>query len=802
MLGALVLGACPKPSASPETAARGQAPALCARPADRGPAPPPADPGFAGCTRVTEGPTCWLRDDGVVTVWVPDGYALPDIVEGAAEWSERAMPGGVAVDLAPEVDRIRLAGPIDLVAHRMAPDDPYEIATGSDVDCLDADSLAELPDRVAVFARAHCASMRARGRAGPATPRADATHELIEATAAMDAIGELGLAEFYEQINAHLAVRARALAEARALLSAAGPRIPEDLGAAAKREWLLAELAVAALDRREAAARRRSLATLLRVTGDLGRAEKTEYDAALTDALHTGDYLALAQALAPRVDLQKPECDHGALNLTWTLLLAARAAGGVTWYDGPVPPLPSMDYLWWSERTAEGLDDDDACEHETADARGNARINLGLAYLLEDRVEEAAAAIGGQRPDRAEFVLVFLDVWGEILRARGDWDGAEAAYTEAMQLAGADLEAFWRARDGLARVYEDRGEDDVALRLYAEAEQAFGEASILVPLSAGREWFFSQRQEAVARQVDLLLRNDRPEQALVALRQARAAYLTSLVASTSAAQLDPEARSRLDALIQHRREGETNTVEDVDAALAAIAPSVSRVRRGAQPGELLLAWAELADGRWVGFASTDQGVDVVDPIDRPSPRRSTPRNGSGCYRPAACSVPSTSTRCPSTARRCWTRSPRRTCSTWPHPPPNRPSTASWSSPTPSPHRTNYRSPTTRPFAPRPPSSPAQRRSSPDRACAPPTCWTSFLGPMSSMPPYTPAAATTSPPVSSRWPAVRRSAALTSSRYHGSRPSSSSRAANRPVRATPKWTAWRSARPSWCGARSS
>ncbi len=96
------------------------------------------------------------------------------------------------------------------------------------------------------------------------------------------------------------------------------------------------------------------------------------------------------------------------------------------------------------------------------------------------RYDEALARIATRDQQQPNNRAVHLQVRGEVLALRGDLNGAERAYREALALAPGQLNAYL----GLARVQRAQGRSDEALKLLADGARALPQERVLPMLRA------------------------------------------------------------------------------------------------------------------------------------------------------------------------------------------------------------------------------------------------------------------------------------------------------------------------------
>ena len=240
-----------------------------------------------------------------------------------------------------------------------------------------------------------------------------------------------------------------------------------------------------------------------------------------------------------------------------------------------------------------------------------------------------------------DIALAAMEIEAQLSQARGDWAGALAGFAdvEALAVSAQAPEAEWRALRGQARVLAQSTDPDRALAAYARAARVFADQSALVPAHAGRDAFLARWEQATADQVALLLRLDRPADALAAVRRFRSSYLRTwaqvdraraLTGAERVAWADLQSRyaalanagAKLDATAWQRSAGEAEAARSARDALSrearelldqglAPSPIPDRPLRAPSPGELIVAFTEAGGRRWA-LALSDAGATAHD----------------------------------------------------------------------------------------------------------------------------------------------------------------------------------------------
>lgn len=266
--------------------------------------------------------------------------------------------------------------------------------------------------------------------------------------------------------------------------------------------------------------------------------------------------------------------------------------------------------------------------------------NLALAALQRGDVANAkkrlASAREGATEARAVEMLFWHDLDGRIALAENDAKRALAAFDEEVVLAESILsfEGQWRGEVGRGLALERLERKDDALARYRAAEDLLTTLSFLVPLGEGRGTFVGDRGKSARLAVDLLVRTNRPAEAIATARAARARVIAGLartarVEGLSAADrgewekalgayrearavIDAEAKNdwkltRADAVRARgaREKKETELRAALDAAFALFAGSGTKKAAPLEPlpkDALTLTFHPVRRG-WVGLAS-------------------------------------------------------------------------------------------------------------------------------------------------------------------------------------------------------
>ncbi|MFZ4737201.1 MAG: CHAT domain-containing protein [Bradymonadia bacterium] len=356
-----------------------------------------------------------------------------------------------------------------------------------------------------------------------------------------------------------------------------------------------------------------ALQSLAMLRVHIGRAD--EAVAALADALRARDAPADGCVRAPLAN-----------NLGWALHRAGRS-------EEALAPLQAA------------LTDAERCA--LADVEVEAALNLALAHLETERLEEARrlAELAAKASERlggrpAQHALL---VRAEVERRAGRGRDAQARFERLVELARAsgNLGLEREATLGLARLAATRrGALETALRHHRAHDVLAQREAAAIPVSAGREDFWSQSDAAQREHVALLVQAGWAPEALEVARAGRGQALRALDARLRVGALDADRRARFesalaawrglrdaldreaagdwalpaDALARALRERTSRRVEleaSLDRALAVLGPAPQSALAPLAPGVLLLGLFPGLRGTW-SFAADEAGVRVVE----------------------------------------------------------------------------------------------------------------------------------------------------------------------------------------------
>ena len=285
--------------------------------------------------------------------------------------------------------------------------------------------------------------------------------------------------------------------------------------------------------------------------------------------------------------------------------------------------------------------------------RFNVLINLALAHLQAGRLMEAKARLAQAYKLEQSATLLqklwWLDLEARIALREGRPEDALRRFErlDELALAASSSDGRLRAAFGRARSHEALEDGASALAELERAETLLDEQSLQIPVHEGRETFMATRQGIVSLHVDLLLRQDRTEEALVLTRNARSRMLRQLERNDRLASLTPDQRIRWESLLKeyhakrqafeerakdywklptdqvHRQQAarkvETEALRKLlDQAFLILGDPQERpgwAPSPPQPGELILIYRPLPRG-WVGFAA-DARATVAHRFDLP-----------------------------------------------------------------------------------------------------------------------------------------------------------------------------------------
>lgn len=278
----------------------------------------------------------------------------------------------------------------------------------------------------------------------------------------------------------------------------------------------------------------------------------------------------------------------------------------------------------------------------------NLRFNRALALHLEGRDSDARrelVEIESQIDDATtKQRLWWHEINGRIDLAEGDAESAARHARRIEELADLAFEprGRWRGLVLRAAALDALGATDDALTAYSAAELLLEERSFEVPLDEGRGRFLADRQDAVRRHLDLLLRSGRVDQAFEVARRSRSWELRTIRSGHRLANLTPQQQLAWDRQLQHylelRRKAEAGTDDDWRLAkndlgtASSLRAEAEREAREAldlafrqvgaeshglpllDAGELALAFHPLQNDGWVAFGATISTTGSKDEI--------------------------------------------------------------------------------------------------------------------------------------------------------------------------------------------
>jgi len=612
---------------------------------------------FAGCSAVSSGPACELREGSEINLWAkaPPGARVSLAVDGRAflAHEKKALPGGerlrlklpagarelvVSIERAEARSRFRLR--LTWWERAGLLDEADALRKSGQIDAATAGLSGALEREQSRVFRARILSKLARldldrGDTARAIERLREAMEAHRAEGRVSAAAEDGLTLVY----IHL-FQVRSFPEARRALEEIEPLAAGYAEGRAMASYYGALFASETGDFRRALALLRQTAEGVERLGiDKLRLEVKQLEADVLQRMGRAREaeVMLSGAEEKLLAASKTPCQRASLlnDIGYNALLVARQgeadAGRL---EIAISALGRALDLY-----AEG----GLCPRPRN--RANALTNLAQASLLRRSIGEARGYLARARaalPSAdARLTTEWADIEGQLLLAEGRADLALGAYDELRAAAtrGAEPEGRFVAELGRARSFAALGKTSAAADAYAQAEEVAREWSLLVPLGEGRAAFLGRFEEGVEEHVALLL-DVSPEAALAVARRARVQMLAALQWSSRLAGREGEARARWEsALSAYRRERQRlaseaaqdwQLAEDklapivaarrareaelkamLDEALGALGVSSGATKTEALSppleGELLLGFFP-ARGGLVGFAATREGV--------------------------------------------------------------------------------------------------------------------------------------------------------------------------------------------------
>lgn len=242
------------------------------------------------------------------------------------------------------------------------------------------------------------------------------------------------------------------------------------------------------------------------------------------------------------------------LNLGWGLLMALESGDG-TDISPKVPLEEAQMYFGDTGKTA---------RFETKRERVNILVNLALAAFHRDQIdltwdyiERAKNAKARQYP---RLWLWILDIEGRLLASKGNSISALKKYLEMERFAGQILstDGVYRALVARAEILQKTGQLGAAVKAFKESEIYLDKSLKHVGLTDGRAAFVAQRQRAIHKHLEALLKLKQTEEALTLVRRANRRLLSNAIASEQIAHSREEDRLRWEeAVASYRQHRET-----------------------------------------------------------------------------------------------------------------------------------------------------------------------------------------------------------------------------------------------------
>lgn len=264
---------------------------------------------------------------------------------------------------------------------------------------------------------------------------------------------------------------------------------------------------------------------------------------------------------------------------------------------------------------------------------------LGLArgYLALGQYDKACAALESDRSfDFRRVVDQLLNgtppnwVWQQLPRLfmlarcrNGQGPGlgrraeAKARYDEllALPVLRQNRGIAWLVLHDRARIAEDEGDGDTAVRLLREALDIIEQLRSGIDTEAAKIGFVGDKQTVYGALIALLMVQDRPAEALEVMERSKARALVDLLADRYSAppaeQVLPRGDASLSALMQRHREAE-EALQAQNPARGEATWTQQRNRLGSATTQLRQAAPELASLVSVGAATAAELVQLLD----------------------------------------------------------------------------------------------------------------------------------------------------------------------------------------------
>ena len=341
-------------------------------------------------------------------------------------------------------------------------------------------------------------------------------------------------------------------------------------------------------------------------------------------------------------------CERARLynNIGWLRILAVEAGTGRYTPGSSLDPEPPI------QRSAELY----RTKCEQPDMQIYVGVNLALVALQKNQPDKARRALDAAPatdPESDAYVALWRDeIEGRLALAQHRPEEALASYDKLLErgVAYASAEIMWRAALGRAEALEASDRNQAAIAAYRQAEDQLEEQSLRVPLGEGRDTFLGDRERSARQLIDLLIRLNRPDEALRAARRSRARVLATLRRTDRLAHLSaadqhrwteaiaayPRKRAALNATVakiwqspanqlerleRQRTQQEAQLQGTLDAAMAMLTEgALTDTWAAPLPGELYLAFHPTRHG-WAGLAADTRGVDgqLLGAIDTHAP---------------------------------------------------------------------------------------------------------------------------------------------------------------------------------------
>ena len=279
----------------------------------------------------------------------------------------------------------------------------------------------------------------------------------------------------------------------------------------------------------------------------------------------------------------------------------------------------------------------------------NIKINTALALIQENNIKKAEEIIlyleKNYKDKETRFLFWLLDIKGKIAFLAKDYQKALTIYNRLEHLAALHLNSYiqWRAKAGIASIFEMQKEFNKALLTYKNMEKIVDSNMFKIPIGEGRATFIAQRKKGTISYINLLLKLNKTEEALNAVRYFRIRTILMIYRNSQINTLSENKRKQWDQIIskyknikdkigneiseewtfpadqlvimrQNRKEKYLILDNLLDNAYSVFSDSQNTFLKSMmklkhpEKGELLLTYYPLNKDTWISFAYDSLGI--------------------------------------------------------------------------------------------------------------------------------------------------------------------------------------------------